>query len=65
VAPFYAEDGVTETEAAVVRNLVDAQELGPNRIVAGGRGEFDPSTSNETSEGQSRNRRIEIRLTDR
>ena len=25
VAPFYAEDGVTETEAAVVRNLVEAE----------------------------------------
>lgn len=48
--------------ATVVRNLVDTQELGPNRIVAGGRGEFDPTTSNETSEGQSRNRRIEFLL---
>lgn len=48
--------------ATVVRNLVDAHEIGANRIVAGGRGEFDPATSNETTEGQSRNRRVEFLL---
>lgn len=48
--------------ATVVRNLVDMQEIGANRIVAGGRGEFDPATSNETTEGQSRNRRVELLL---
>lgn len=48
--------------ATVVRNLVDMQEIGANRVVAGGRGEFDPATSNETTEGQSRNRRVELLL---
>jgi len=48
--------------ATVVRNLVDVQEIGANRVVAGGRGEFDPTTSNETTEGQSRNRRVEFLL---
>lgn len=48
--------------ATVVRNLIDANELGANRVISGGRGEFDPITSNETSEGQSRNRRVELSL---
>jgi chemotaxis protein MotB len=48
--------------ATVVRYLVDTHDLTPNRVLAGGRGEYDPSASNETSEGQSRNRRIELLL---
>jgi chemotaxis protein MotB len=48
--------------AAVVRNLVNTQEILPNRIVAGGKGEFGPAASNETSEGQSRNRRVEFNI---
>jgi len=48
--------------ATVVRSLIEAQDLGANRVISGGRGEFDPITSNETSEGQSRNRRVELSL---
>jgi chemotaxis protein MotB len=48
--------------ATVVRTLVDAHELSPNRVFAAGRGEFDPASSNETSVGQSRNRRVELIL---
>ena len=48
--------------ATVVRSLIDAHDLGANRVLSGGRGEFDPITSNETSEGQSRNRRVELSL---
>lgn len=47
----------------VVRFL---QESGipPERLVASGRGEFDPVASNDTPEGRKKNRRIEIMLID-
>lgn len=48
--------------AVVVRHLVNNLEILPNRVLAGGKGEFDPATSNETSEGQSRNRRVEFNI---
>ena len=47
----------------VVRFL---QEVGvpPERMVASGRGEYDPVAENDTSEGRQKNRRIEIMLID-
>ncbi|HEY5993495.1 MAG TPA: OmpA family protein [Gallionellaceae bacterium] len=47
----------------VVRFL---QESGipPERMVASGRGEYDPVASNDTPEGRKKNRRIEIMLID-
>ncbi len=47
----------------VVRFL---QEVGipPERMVASGRGEYDPVASNDTPEGRQKNRRIEIMLID-
>lgn len=48
----------------VVRYL---QEVGiaPERMVAAGRGEYDPVSPNDTAEGRQKNRRIEIMLIDR
>lgn len=48
----------------VVRYL---QEVGiaPERMVAAGRGEYDPVAPNDTAEGRQKNRRIEIMLIDR
>ncbi len=48
----------------VVRNL---QEVGvpPERMIAAGRGEYDPVASNDTPEGRQKNRRIEIMLLDK
>jgi chemotaxis protein MotB len=48
----------------VVRFL---QEVGipPERMVASGRGEYDPVASNDTVEGRQKNRRIEIMLIDK
>jgi len=48
----------------VVRFL---QEVGvpPERMVASGRGEYDPVASNDTPEGRQENRRIEIMLIDK
>ncbi len=47
----------------VVRFL---QEVGipPERMVASGRGQYDPVASNDTPEGRQKNRRIEIMLID-
>jgi chemotaxis protein MotB len=47
----------------VVRFL---QEVGipPERMVASGRGEYDPVAPNDTAEGRKKNRRIEIVLID-
>jgi len=47
----------------VVRYL---QEVGvpPERMVASGRGEYDPVATNDTPEGRQKNRRIEIMLID-
>jgi chemotaxis protein MotB len=48
----------------VVRYL---QEVGiaPERMVASGRGEYDPVAPNDSAEGRQKNRRIEIMLIDR
>jgi chemotaxis protein MotB len=48
----------------VVRFL---QEVGvpPERLIASGRGEYEPVAPNDTSEGRQKNRRIEIMLIDK
>ncbi|MGA9666458.1 MAG: OmpA family protein [Gallionella sp.] len=48
----------------VVRFLQDAG-VPPERLVASGRGEYDPVASNDTPEGRQKNRRIEIMLIDK
>jgi chemotaxis protein MotB len=35
----------------------------PKRLTAGGRGEYNPVTTNDTPDGKSRNRRTEIIIT--
>jgi len=47
----------------VVRFLQDVG-VSPERMVASGRGEYDPVASNDTPEGRQKNRRIEITLID-
>jgi len=46
--------------ASVVRLLTKEFELSPNQVLAAGKGEFAPKTSNETEEGKAQNRRIEL-----
>ena len=48
----------------VVRFLQDTG-VPPERMVASGRGEYDPVASNDTEEGRQKNRRIEIMLIDK
>lgn len=49
---------------AVVKLLID-KGIPPNRLVAAGFGEFQPIDEAETDEAKSRNRRIELKLTER
>jgi chemotaxis protein MotB len=44
----------------IVRFLGDGGHLPPERLSAGGYGEFHPVASNETEEGRAKNRRVEI-----
>ncbi|MBS1685958.1 MAG: OmpA family protein [Bacteroidetes bacterium] len=48
--------------AAVTNIVVNDGKLDPRRVVAEGRGEFYPVASNDTPEGRSQNRRIELVL---
>jgi chemotaxis protein MotB len=50
---------------AVVRLLQKKFGVAPNRMTAGGRGEFSPKTSNDTPAGKQANRRTEIIITPR
>ena len=47
--------------------LYMSEELGipPSRLAATGFGEYRPVATNETPEGRARNRRIELKLTER
>lgn len=44
----------------VVEYLTQELDLGPNRVIAAGKGEYAPLMSNETTEGRARNRRIDL-----
>ena len=55
----------TMRATTVVRFLQEAGKLDPHRLVASGRGEFQPVATNATPEGRQKNRRIEIQLLDR
>ncbi len=53
----------TKRATAIVQILRDNKNINPENLTAAGRGEFAPIGSNETSEGKSKNRRIEVILT--
>ncbi len=42
--------------------LIENNKLDPTRVKYSGRGEYEPVTSNDTSAGRAKNRRIEIRI---
>ena len=46
--------------ATIVRNLVNEFEIGANQVLAAGKGEFAPKSSNESAEGRAKNRRMEL-----
>ena len=49
--------------SSVVQALQTKYGVDPNRMTAGGRGEYNPLTSNATDAGKSRNRRTQIIIT--
>jgi chemotaxis protein MotB len=49
--------------SSVVQALQDSYGVDPQRLTAGGRGEYNPVASNDTPEGRSLNRRTEIIIT--
>jgi chemotaxis protein MotB len=51
----------TKRATAIVRILVNNQ-VSPKRVTAAGRGEFLPIESNNTTQGKTKNRRIEVIL---
>ena len=53
----------TKRATAIVQILSENTAINPKSLTAAGRGEFAPIASNETTEGKSKNRRIEIVLT--
>lgn len=50
---------------SVVRYMVDALGIPPNRLAANGFGEFQPVNPADTPEAHAQNRRIELKLTER
>lgn len=53
----------TKRATSIVQILRDNDNIDPQNLTAAGRGEHDPVATNETSEGRSKNRRIEVILT--
>lgn len=53
----------TKRATAIVNILRENPSINPENLTAAGRGEFAPIASNETAEGKSKNRRIEVILT--
>jgi chemotaxis protein MotB len=49
--------------SSVVQALQTKYGVDPKRLTAGGRGEYNPLTSNATADGKSRNRRTQIIIT--
>ena len=46
--------------ASIVRSLVTDYDMNASQLTVAGKGEFEPRTSNATTDGKNKNRRIEI-----
>ena len=51
---------LSERRAGSVKDFLAAQGIEMNRMIAVGYGEYRPVASNDTNEGRSKNRRVEI-----
>ncbi len=60
--PFPTNWELSAARALAVVRFLQEQGVDPTRLVASGRGEFQPIAENDTAEGRSLNRRIEIVL---
>lgn len=45
---------------SIVKGLTASSKIGPNRVLAASKSEYEPVESNETTEGRQRNRRVEL-----
>ncbi|PYC17328.1 OmpA family protein [Pseudomonas mosselii] len=53
---------LSERRASGVAEYLISQGLAPNKVTSQGRGESEPVADNNTDEGRSRNRRVELHL---
>ncbi|MBI6897619.1 OmpA family protein [Pseudomonas putida] len=53
---------LSERRASGVAEYLISQGLAPNKVTSQGRGESEPVADNDTDEGRSRNRRVELHL---
>ncbi|QXH55592.1 OmpA family protein [Pseudomonas maumuensis] len=53
---------LSERRASGVAEYLISQGLAPNKVTSQGRGETEPVADNDTDEGRSRNRRVELHL---
>lgn len=51
--------------SSVVQELQNKYGVNPNRLTAGGRGEYNPVADNDTEDGRAKNRRTQIIITPR
>jgi chemotaxis protein MotB len=64
-ATFPTNWDLSVARASTVVRFLQGVGIPPERMIAAGRGEYDPVASNDTPEGRQKNRRIEIMLLDK
>ena len=61
-SPFRSNWDLSVARATTVVRFLQEAGVPPERMIAAGRGEYDPVAPNDTREGRQKNRRIEIML---
>jgi len=64
-SPFASNWDLSVARATTVVRFLQEVGVPPERMIAAGRGEYDPVATNDTPEGRQKNRRIEIMLVDK
>jgi type VI secretion system protein ImpK len=62
IGHFASNEALSLARANTVRQMLVAAGVSADRIEMVAKGDAEPVASNETSEGRSRNRRVEIRV---
>lgn len=65
IAPFRSKWELSSARAAAIVQALIQSRVAPNRLVAAGFGEFQPLDAEASDDGYRRNRRIELKLTER